>query len=643
MQLPESSPDNAGPRTAWLPGLSLWGLLILTAAIYWPGLAGPLLLDDIANLEPLTAMGAGALGWREVLSEGAHGIGSRPVAMLSFIANWLTSGGEVWSLKYWNLLVHLLCGTLLFWLCGRLLGEPLAGVAGQRWWIALLVAALWLLAPMFVSTVLYVVQRMAQLATLFVLAGLICYVTGRQRLTWHRPTGIVLMCLCFLVFWPLATLSKQNGALLPLLAALVEFSFFSRPRAHGDRRLVNGLLAFVIGVPAVSAGVVLAVDPGLLGGSYQVQDFTIYERVLSEARILWDYSANLLMVPGGSPFGLFHDDFVISRGLLDPPTTILAIAAWIALLVLAWRLRGGAWSAILFGPVFFLAAHLLESTVFPLELYFEHRNYLPSIGLFLSLGVVAGRLVQRTRLRRSFVAVVALMPLAHGVMTVARVVNWQSTEMLMLASARSHPDSPRVHTGLAGMYLGRNDIDKAFEHLDRAGVLYGDRQSYAIALHRLNGYCISGRPVDERHYRELFAQPGISDTVYTTNALRLLMENVEQGACSSVDLARVAEKIHRDVGATEGPGESDRNWSLRVYTARLLALLGRRREAVEHALVASELQPTWLEPGLLALEYQLQLGDKEGARRTLAELKRRDKGRVALYTRLIEDYARRLE
>ena len=57
---------------------------------------------------------------------------------------------------------------------------------------------------------------------------------------------------------------------------------------------------------------------------------------------------NLLLLPGGTPFGLFHDDFPVSRGLLDPPTTVLAVAGWLAVVVLAWRLRGGAWSAILF-------------------------------------------------------------------------------------------------------------------------------------------------------------------------------------------------------------------------------------------------------------------------------------------------------
>lgn len=643
MRLPGSSLDSAAPRAALGPGVGLWALLILTAAVYWPGLSGPLVLDDFDNLAPLAGMQAGALGWWEILGDSPYGIGSRPVAMLSFVANWLTSGGEVWTLKYTNLGLHLLCGVVLFWLCGRLLGEPLCGVAPRRWWLALLVAALWLLAPMLVSTVLYVVQRMAQLATLFVLAGLLCYTVGRQALPTRRRGGLALMALCFAVFWPLATLSKQNGALLPLLAAAVEFGFFPRPRSRDDRRLVHGGLAVLVLLPAVAAAAALALDPGSLGGRYEARDFTIYERVISEARVLWDYCANLLMLPGGSPFGLFHDDFVVSRGLLDPPTTIVALAAWLALLMLAWRLRGGPWAPILFGPVFFLAAHLLESTVFPLEIYFEHRNYLPSAGLFLSVGVAAGRLLRRTRLQRGFVALAALAPLACGVMTVVRVTNWQSTETLLNAAARSHPDSPRVHTGLAGLYLGRGDIDRAFAHLDRADALYGGRQSYGIALHRLSGYCTSGRPVREEHYRALLAQNAIPDTVYTTNALRLLVERVEDGACASVDLARVAGKIHRDVAATRGSGENGRNWSLRMYAARLLALLGRRREAVEHALVAAQLQPTWLEPGLLALEYQLQLGDREGARRTLAELRRRDRGQVALYTRLIQDYGRRLE
>jgi protein O-mannosyl-transferase len=626
-----------------MPGMLLWALLALTAFVYWPGLGGPLVLDDYENLEPFIGVQAGALHWDEVLSGTAYWIGSRPVAMLSFAFNWLTSNGEIWSLKYTNLLIHLLCGVLLFWLAGRLLAEPRAGVVSRRWWLALLVAALWLLSPMLVSTVLYVVQRMAELAALFVLAGLLCYVSGRQQLATRRRLGIALIGCCFVLFWPLATLSKQNGALLPLLAVVVEFSFFPRPERPADRRLVHALLAVLVIVPALAAGITLWLDSGILGGRYQARDFSTYERLLSEARVLFDYALNLLVLPGGSALGLFHDDFVVSRGLLDPPLTIVAVGALLALLGAAWYLRTDPWAPILFGPVFFLAAHLLESTVLPLELYFEHRNYLPSTGLFVSLGVVAGRLLQRIRLKKSFIVLVTAVPLVHGLMTVTRVLNWRSNETLLLASQASHPDSARVHTGLAGLYLGRGQLDEAFAHLDRADVLYGGKQSYAIALHRLAGYCSTGRPVEERYYAALESQGDIPDTVYTTNALRALVDKAEQGHCGNVDLARIADAVDADVRRSSGPGESGRNWALRVYTARLLALLGRRREAVEHALAAAALKPTWLEPGLLAIDYQLQLGDREGARRTLAELERRDDGRVDLYTRLIEAYARKLK
>jgi len=633
----------AGYRNEVIQGALLWSLFLLTAAIYWPGLSGPMLLDDFENLKPLTDMQSGARGWQELVSGPAFGIGGRPVAMLSFIGNWLTSAGDLWSLKFTNLMIHLLCGALLFWLAGRLLGEPLAGVASQRWWLALLVAALWLLAPMQVSTVLYIVQRMAQLATLFVLAGLLCYVVGRQSLASNRRLGIALIFLCFALFWPLATLSKQNGALLPLLAVVVEWYFLQRPKSAADGRRIKALLTLLIVVPLVAAGITLALDPGGLGGSYQARGFSTYQRVITEARILFDYAANLLLLPGGSPLGLFHDDFTVSRSLLQPPATLLAVVGWIALLIMAWFFRRGPWAAVLFGPVFFLAAHLLESTVFPLELYFEHRNYLPSTGLFLSLGVAAGCLLQRTRLKKSFIAMLAIVPLVHGAMTATRVFNWQSYEILMGASARSHPDSPRVHTGLAGLYLGHRQFDKAFEHLDRAEELYGEQQSYAVAFHRLSAYCSSGRPVPEAYYAALESHGAISDTVYTANALRSLAAKAEGGECRNSDMPRIAAAVAGHVGNTRGAGASNRNWALRMYTARLLASVGRKRAALEHALVAAELRPDWIEPALLAMEYQLELQDWEGARRTLVELRKRDTGRVALYGQLIDVYERRLQ
>ena len=116
--------------------------------------------------------------------------------------------------------------------------------------MALWVALAWLCAPLLASTVLYVIQRMAQLATLFLLAGLLCYVMGRQRQVGGQPRrGLALLLGGFVVFWPLAVLSKENGLLFPLLALVVETFVFRFRGTVATRRFLFGLFALTVLVP----------------------------------------------------------------------------------------------------------------------------------------------------------------------------------------------------------------------------------------------------------------------------------------------------------------------------------------------------------------------------------------------------------
>ena len=153
---------------------------ILTVATYIPGLSGPLLLDDLPQLEPLIQQSANypiELFGNYILS--TSGPTGRPVAMATFIADAVTHGPDVWWWKYNNLMLHLISGLLVCWLTALLL-QALPKKTGVDPWIAgIVVGGLWLLHPIQVSTVLYTVQRMTELSTLFVLAGLICYVKGR--------------------------------------------------------------------------------------------------------------------------------------------------------------------------------------------------------------------------------------------------------------------------------------------------------------------------------------------------------------------------------------------------------------------------------------------------------------------------------
>src|SRR5690606_30500431 len=109
--------------------------------------------------------------------------------------------------------------------------------------------------------------------------------------------------------------------------------------------------------------------------------------------------------PNPPRMGIYTDDFAASTGILNPSTTLFAILFLLAITFAAWRWRNRL-PALFFGWSFFLVAHSLEAGPIPLELYFEHRNYLPSVGIMLAslvlvvalghrlsdLGIRAGRI-----------------------------------------------------------------------------------------------------------------------------------------------------------------------------------------------------------------------------------------------------------
>ena len=611
-------------------------MLLAAGAIYWPGLSGDLVLDDAPTLEPVARLAAGELGWREALLQHDN---FRPLSMATYVLNWMSTGDRVWPLKLTNLLIHLATGVLVYLLSERLLARPVAGVQRWRPWIALLVAACWLLAPLLVSTVLYVTQRMAALAALFSMAALLVWVVGRERMAGDRAGGIALALTGLAVLWPLAVASKENGVLVPILMLVVEIFFFAGETGRGARR-ARALLAGALATAVLAGIVIAAAAPEALFFSYAHRPFGAWERLMTEWRILFDYLANLLLVPGATPFGIYHDDYPRSAGLLSPATTLLAGVAWLAVLVAGWRARGTRAGVLLFGLWFFLAAHLVESTLLPLELYFEHRNYLPSVGVYFALGYGAWLLLARARLARLVAGAIVLVPLAFGAVTYHRVLVWQSWERMLLAAAAHYPDSPRVHTGLANLYAGRGELERALQHLERAAARPGTA-ALGLAVHALAVHCRTGRAAPDTVYRRIGDAPA-SDDFYTVNALAWLTDAMQRGECATVDRGRLAAAVHRAVRAAEGAGRHGQSWLLHIHAARLLAAAGELRRALEHLDRASRLAPDRLEAGLLAVRYRLELAEPERARRELAALKRRDRGRIASHSRLIAELEARL-
>ena len=140
--------------------------------------------------------------------------------------------------------------------------------------------------------------------------------------------------------------------------------------------------------------------PDLIAGNTSGRSFTPYQRLLTETRILNKYFGGLFL-PRAFSGGLFNDNIAVSTGVFDPPTTFISIIALVALGGIAVAARRRA-PAISLAIAFYFAGQVLESTYLPLELYFEHRNYLSAILLPFPVawylivpryGYLAGRIV----------------------------------------------------------------------------------------------------------------------------------------------------------------------------------------------------------------------------------------------------------
>ncbi len=443
-------PVKPSPRMAW------WWLAAAAVAVasYWPGLWGPFVFDDIPILTPVQAWARGELPLRDAILGQQSVLLARPLAMLTFVANAWASPSGTFAYKATNLVLHLACG-LLAWQLARKLFALHASTSRYAEELAVVVAAVWLLHPFHASTVLYVVQRMMQLATLLTLLALLAYVKAS---TLPDSAGKAKASLLLFVIFPslvgLGILAKQTAATAPLICIAIACAYFTHRLR--DRRQQGFFLLF-LGIPLLALATVLVTPAryALLAG-YMDYDFSPGQRLMSQPGILLDYVGQLLL-PRGASMGLYGDDVTAADGLLQPAWTLgsLATLSLITAGTVVFRRR---FPAVLAGWLFFLAAHAVESSFLPLDLYFEHRNYLASFGILFALaGSAAPVFARLPRVAVSGAAVLLMAALA--VSTHARARAWADKATLAMEGLAHHPDSLRAHLDALDVAMQRRDAD----------------------------------------------------------------------------------------------------------------------------------------------------------------------------------------
>ncbi len=442
---------------AFHQGLLITGLLGITAAIYWPGLAGALLFDDYVSIKPLLEKGSLPADWKAFVLSSTGPLG-RPVSMLTFLANLHWFGGNLFAWKATNLFLHCGIGCVFYGVSKLLLPLCLPADRTQVTRLAFLTATIWLLHPLHPSTVLYTVQRMTQLSAFFMAAGVLCYLNGRSRPEDSRTARGLIWC-SYLVFLPLAALSKEIGLLLPAFLAILEASVLRDVGPPTLRKQAIGLLILFLAIPFAAAFLYYATHfETALQQSYLNRGFTMSERLLTESRVLVQYLGQIF-IPSRQRLGFFHDDTVLSTSLLSPPTTLLSIIVLSGLLLSALTLRRRA-PIVTCGILWFFVGHSMESSIMPLELMFEHRNYFPSFGVIIAtVGGLAGGKWPFSR-RSAFGTVIAIVVL-YAIVTRSIVNDWRDEPSMYTAYYQAHPNSPTAASQLAELLVANRRYDEA--------------------------------------------------------------------------------------------------------------------------------------------------------------------------------------
>ena len=463
----------------------IWLLLLLTLLIfmvYSNTLTGPFIFDDRPNIQQNPKIKLGQLSVTGLMAAGFESPASRrPVANISFAFNYFLHGYNVVGYHFVNILIHIINSILLYALAKTTLNtsalrrhyDPFALA-----WIPIFAAFIWGLHPLLTQSVSYIVQRMNSLASLFYMLAILLYARGRLAQNTRSRRWLLAGCAASSL---LAFGTKEITATLPFFMILYEWYFLrgnSNFSFKNNRLVLIGVFTLFIVLALFYMGTVPS--DAILAG-YAKRDYTLGQRALTELRVVIFY-ISLIFWPHPSRLNLDHD-FSLSHSLMDPITTLLALFAIVGTVAAAVYLAKKA-PLVSFGILWFFGNLVIESSIIPLEIIFEHRTYLPSMIFILMLVSLAFQIIKPKWLCLTLLFM-AIAALSAG--TYERNKVWTSSVALWQDSVSKSKRKARPHNNLGVALAAAGRTDEAIEMYRSALQI---RPDYALAHYNL-GYTLA--------------------------------------------------------------------------------------------------------------------------------------------------------
>ncbi|UCE56532.1 MAG: tetratricopeptide repeat protein, partial [Desulfobacterales bacterium] len=428
--------------------------------IYSNTFESPFVFDDTQRIADNPDIRLKKLGVEDLLKAafGRHSAQSRPLGNISFALNYYFHQYELAGYHIVNIIIHIVNGILLWLFLKKTLDLKSVGSKFKHaQFIALLSALLWLVNPVQTQSVTYMVQRLNSMATMFFLLSFLFYLYGRlttkKELRWAWFLGAAFG-------WLLALGCKQNTAMLPFFIFLYEWYFFQGLSKNWLKRSLK-YIAVILILFGLVAFIYLGLEPWekiKTPRDFSEGQFTMGQRLLTQTRVVIHY-LGLIFYPHPSRLNLDYD-FPLSYSLMSPFTTLLSLTAILGLIILGVYLAKKD-RLISFCIFWFFGNLVIESSIIPLALIFEHRLYLPSMPLLLIPVTLGYRYIKLNWLRAALLCIVVII---FSVWTYQRNRVWENDLSLWTDVVSKSPNKarPKINLGLA--LVKRDRLDEAIHH-----------------------------------------------------------------------------------------------------------------------------------------------------------------------------------
>lgn len=454
---------------------AFFSLGIALLIVYSNSFYGEWHFDDFDNIVWNSNIQITSFTW-DALERCFHGMDYpywiRPLSYLSLALNYHYDGLNVFGYHLVNFAIHCLTAGFLFLFLFKTLQLPLLKdrYGANAYSIAIFSTFLWALNPIQVSTVSYIVQRMACMAGLFTIMVLYFYLSARTAEKRSHAIGLFVVCT-FLALLGFAT--KETTAMLPFTLFLFDLFLIQGISKETLRKnLIPGLLC---ALTVLLIGFAYTGFASPIGEYKDIRPFTMWERLLTQPRVTL-YYIGLLLYPANVRLMLLHDmDF--SKNLLEPWTTMPAMGLIILILAFA-MLTSRKRPLVSFCIIFFFLNHLIEGSVISLELVYEHRNYVPAMLFFIPVAVFILHVINYFSYRRFLQAAMlcgaVLILVFLGDSTYTRNEIFSKEFNLWIDNTEKAPLISRTHNNLGKTYWELRRYDESYQEFLRASQIHRD-------------------------------------------------------------------------------------------------------------------------------------------------------------------------